>query len=169
MHLYVAYYRNRTNLTEIIIILSRVCSALGSEPSSFSSVLIKNNRNNNSMLTVSSWHSNLPITTRYSIFTRHTIHSWWPLGTECSLASNSEIVWGCDTTKTMWKQQWIIVLYSFDFLEDWSNNFKITTSTSSTGFFPKIFHIISILFDLFIYLYQGKSSMNVLTPTFWRR
>ena len=49
MHLYVAYYRNRTNLTEIIIILSRVCSALGSEPSSFSSVLIKNNRNNNSM------------------------------------------------------------------------------------------------------------------------
>lgn len=101
------------------------------------------------MLTVSSWHSNLPIMTRYSIFTRRTIHSWWPLGTECSLASNSDIVWGCDTTKTMWKQQWIIILYSFDFLEDLSNNFKITTST---GFFPKDFHIISILFDPFTYL-----------------
>ena len=101
------------------------------------------------MLTVSSWHSNLPITTRYSIFTRHAIHSWWPLGTERSLASNSEIVWGCDTTKPMRKQQWIIILYSFDFLEDLSNNFKITTST---GFFPKDFDIISILFDPFIYL-----------------
>ena len=166
MYLYVAYCSNRTKLTEIIIILSRVCNALGSEPSSFSSVLIKNNRNNDSMLTVSSWHSNLPITTRYSIFTRHTIHSWWPLGTERSLASNSEIVWGCDTTKPMWKQQWIIILYSFDFLQDLSNNFKTTTST---GFFPKDFHIISILFDPFIYIfYQGKSSMNVLTPTFWR-
>ena len=30
------------------------------------------------MLTVSSWHSNLPIMTRYSIFTRHTIHSGDP-------------------------------------------------------------------------------------------
>ena len=49
----------------------------------------------------------------------------------------------------MRKQQWIIILYSFDFLEDLSNNFKITTST---GFFPKDFDIISILFDPFIYL-----------------
>ena len=167
MHLYVAYCRNRTNLTEIIIILSRVCNALGSEPSSFSSVLIKNNRNNNSMLTVSSWHSNLPITTRYSISTRHTIHSWWPLGTECSLASNSEIVWGCDTTKPMWKQQWIIILYSFDFLEDLSNNFKITTLQLDSS--RKTFILLLFSLTLLYIFYQGKSSVNVFTPAFWRR
>ena len=166
MYLYVAYCSNRTKLTEIIIILSRVCNALGSEPSSFSSVLIKNNRNNDSMLTVSSWHSNLPITTRYSIFTRHTIHSWWPLGTERSLASNSEIVWGCDTTKPMWKQQWIIILYSFDFLEDLSNNFKLPPQLDSSRKTLILFLFSSTLLYIF---YQGKSSLNVFTPAFWRR